>query len=222
MEDGGARREPLTPHRITTTALELIDREGVEAFSMRALGRELGVDPMAVYHHVPSKQRLFDGIAATVWDEIELPDTRDDWVARLRALASEVRRVLTRHAGALPIIATRSSLAAGSLRVLEDGLEALEASGLAPSESLAVLSTATSWLVGQALAEVGAAPDGATPVSDDVVAHAFREGGKEPSHPHLAAAAEQGLLDWDEVFELGLDVIVAGVRARAGRFSGSA
>lgn len=216
MEDGDTRRAPLTPHRITTTALDLVDRAGVEAFSMRALGRELGVDPMAVYHHVASKQRLFDGIAATVWGEVELPDAGDHWEARLRALASEVRRVLIRHAGALPIIATRSSLETGSLHVLEHGLEALEASGLAPSESLAVLSTATSWLVGQALAEAGTAPHGAAPVSgEEEVVHAFRGGVEQPSHPHLAAAAEQGLLDWDAVFELGLDVLVAGVRARA-------
>ena len=54
--------EPLTRERILSTALSMVDEEGIEALSMRRLARELGVDPMAIYHHLPNKRALLSGL----------------------------------------------------------------------------------------------------------------------------------------------------------------
>src|SRR5581483_7836700 len=54
--------EPLTRQRILEAALHLIDREGLEGFSMRKLGAVLGVEAMSLYNHVESKRALFDGV----------------------------------------------------------------------------------------------------------------------------------------------------------------
>src|SRR5208337_4377183 len=57
---------PLERERIVQTALELVDRDGLDALSMRRLGAELGVDPMAIYYHIPNKQALLEAIVEAV------------------------------------------------------------------------------------------------------------------------------------------------------------
>ncbi len=57
-----AGEEPLTRGRILKMALSLVDEHGMEALSMRRLAKELGVDPMAIYHHVPGKRALLTGL----------------------------------------------------------------------------------------------------------------------------------------------------------------
>ena len=54
-----------------TVAVALADRDGIEALSMRKLGQELGVDAMALYRHVRSKDDLLDGIVEVIVGEIE-------------------------------------------------------------------------------------------------------------------------------------------------------
>ena len=55
-------RRPLTRDSILSAALELVDTEGLDALTMRALGARLGVEAMSIYHHLPSKQAVIDGI----------------------------------------------------------------------------------------------------------------------------------------------------------------
>ena len=50
-----AGQELLTRERILDAALRLVDEQGMAALSMRRLAAELGVDPMALYHHLPGK-----------------------------------------------------------------------------------------------------------------------------------------------------------------------
>ena len=51
---------------ILAAALEIIDRGGADALSMRRLARALNRDPMILYRHAPNKAALLDGVAETV------------------------------------------------------------------------------------------------------------------------------------------------------------
>src|SRR5712691_9801850 len=53
-----ARRERLNRERVLHAAVALADEAGVGAVSMRRLGQELGVVPMALYKHVAGKDEL--------------------------------------------------------------------------------------------------------------------------------------------------------------------
>ena len=57
---------PLSKERVLRTAVDLADRGGSEAVSMRKLGQELGVDAMSLYHHVQNKDDILDGIVDVV------------------------------------------------------------------------------------------------------------------------------------------------------------
>ena len=52
------------------SAVDLADRAGIDALSMRKLGQELGVDAMALYRHVRDKDDLLDGVVEVVVGEI--------------------------------------------------------------------------------------------------------------------------------------------------------
>ena len=52
-------RPALSREYILHTALRIVDRDGPDKLTMRRLGAELGVDPMAVYHYLPNKAALF-------------------------------------------------------------------------------------------------------------------------------------------------------------------
>src|SRR6266481_8370899 len=86
-----AARRPLTRERILQTGLQLIDQQGLEAFTMRKLAQELGVDPMSIYRHVENKDALLDGVAEVLWGEVELPGSGAGWEELLRSMATSLR-----------------------------------------------------------------------------------------------------------------------------------
>src|SRR6478672_6853055 len=86
-------RLPLTRQRIIRAALRVMDEEGLEAVTMRRIGRELGVEAMSLYNHVRDKEDIFDGITETVLGGLRVP-TADDWAESARLTAREFRRVL--------------------------------------------------------------------------------------------------------------------------------
>lgn len=64
------RTAPLERDDILDCALRIVQKEGREAVSMRRLARELGVTPMALYHHVPDKPALMSALVDRVWATI--------------------------------------------------------------------------------------------------------------------------------------------------------
>ncbi len=59
-------REPLSKERIIGAAVEMLDERGFGGLTMRALGEQLGVEAMALYHHFPNKQSLLEAVASEV------------------------------------------------------------------------------------------------------------------------------------------------------------
>ena len=78
------RRAPLTKERVLRAAVDLADRDGIDALSMRKLGQELGVEAMALYRHVRNKDDILDGAIDVVVGEIELPRPNRDWQRSMR------------------------------------------------------------------------------------------------------------------------------------------
>src|SRR5690349_7546776 len=71
-ERGGAELVArLTRHRLVTVALELVDEEGGEALSMRALATRVDRQVSSLYNHVASRDDLIEAIRARVVAEID-------------------------------------------------------------------------------------------------------------------------------------------------------
>src|ERR687897_2083210 len=101
------RRAPLTRERVLAAAIDLADRDGIAALSMRKLAQELGVEAMSLYHHVANKDDILDGIVDVVFGEIELPAGEAGWEAAMRRRAVSAREALRRHPWATGLMESR-------------------------------------------------------------------------------------------------------------------
>ena len=73
------RRIPLNRARVLEAAVDLADREGIDAVSMRRLGQDLGIEAMSLYTHVRGKDDLLDGMVDAVVGEIPIDVEGPDW-----------------------------------------------------------------------------------------------------------------------------------------------
>jgi len=90
-----ARTERLSRDEIVSRALELVRDNGLDALSMRRLANELGVTPMAIYHHLPDKPALLYAMIERVWAEIlkGVPRLPDDPLTFIVAFSVRTREV---------------------------------------------------------------------------------------------------------------------------------
>jgi AcrR family transcriptional regulator len=201
----GAKREALTRQRILGAALALVDREGLEAISMRRVGEALGVEAMSLYHHVANKAEILDGIFEAVLDELPPIEPSASWQACLRERAHGLRAVLRAHPQVLPLFATRPAVTAASLVHVERLLDVLVAAGFSMAAAVGRLQVLTAYVVGHTVAAY--APrrpeEESRPRYDRLSAEAF---------PRLREAA---LLlptyDLDAEFALGLEAMLRGL-----------
>ena len=144
---------PLQREHIVSTALAIVDRDGLKSLSMRRLGDELGVDPMAVYYYLPNKQALLDAIVEAVMASIDLSvdDLAKPAEERILAAARAYRDALLAHANALPILLAHGPVTPVAMRPVELFIGILRDAGLPPAEALAgmnVIAAAVRGAVG--------------------------------------------------------------------------
>lgn len=118
-EHAAARRTPLNRERVLRAAVELADREGIDALSMRRLGQELSVEAMSLYNHVPNKEDVLDGMVDLVVGEIDLTPDGEDWKAAARNRILSARQVMLRHRWASGVIVSRRQPGPVMLRYMD-------------------------------------------------------------------------------------------------------
>jgi AcrR family transcriptional regulator len=206
-------RGSLDRRRIIDAAVVLIDEFGLRQLTMRRLGAHLGVEGMALYHYIPGRESLLDGIAETVIDDLhddpELMLVGRDWRGFLRRLALAVRRTALAHPEVFPLIATRPSTTAltrpplRSLQWTETYLQAMRDCGLGEQAALASYRGFCSFLLGQLLVELAGRPAGRPAAGSDPAPWDLAPDGSK--YPMLAAIEPQSLLassaDFDQQLE---------------------
>ena len=171
---------------IVDAACALIADAGLDALSMRRLGAALGVDPMAVYHHVANKRELLALVTARVVGAMELAPGDDPWEVRLRAWAVAYWEVVVANRDLVAAGLADPVVAAGGTPLIAPLVRAVADSGLEPA-----LVEPNVWLVVDFVH--GAGLGAAAPLR-----HRDHDLG-----PLL------------EAFRAGLDTVVAGIAARA-------
>jgi AcrR family transcriptional regulator len=204
----------LSRARILDAAVELADRDGIDALSMRKLAVQLGVDPMSLYNHVRDKDDLLDGIVDVVIGEIEPSTDGTDWKTSLRATILAARRTLLRHPWAPAVIASRRDASPASLRYYDAILGILRRGGFSVEISHHALHVLGSRAVG--FAQDLFVDSGRDEPPPDVAAIALRQ--LAAAHPNLgemalAVSHEGGLgpCDDDTEFMFALELILDGL-----------
>jgi TetR/AcrR family tetracycline transcriptional repressor len=213
-----AGEETLTRERIVEAALSLVDEQGMEALSMRRLAKELGVDPMAIYHHVPNKRALLSALIEEVFSQMRVMDPKDteDWRARVRAWACAFRDVARAHPKLVPQLASYPEAAAeATLESTEELFAAFEAARMPPRQIVGAVGVVVDYLNGFALAEAsGALGDPDEQREMMALLDAWSQG-ELPAMRRTLEALPSG--DVGTNFEFGLEVVLAGLEATARR-----
>jgi AcrR family transcriptional regulator len=147
-----APRNSLNHDRILDAAITLLDRDGAEAFTMRALAGQLGVATMAVYSHFRGKEEITDAAAKRLLDTVELPPTGSaDPLGELREVCRQVYRLFTDHPSALRLLTVRPLRGDGALAVIDRMLGLLRRAGLSGPEAAHAHVALMQYTVGAAL-----------------------------------------------------------------------
>jgi len=133
-------RVRLSRDRVLQVAVELADRVGADALTMRRLAEELGVVPMALYKHVANREELLDGMVDVIVREIEDELAQDpggggsgtgvDWRMSVRHRVLAARRTFQRHPWSRRVIESRTIKTPAVLDYIEKFSGLLLAGGL--------------------------------------------------------------------------------------------
>ena len=196
-------------------AVDLADREGIDAVSMRRLGQELGIEAMSLYTHIRGKEDLLDGMVDVVVAEIPVDTAGPDWRTTLRRPILGARTVMLRHRWAARIIETRSTPGPATLAYMEAVTGIIRDGGFTVDLTHHAMHVLGSRVLGfnQDLYDDSGVPD-----PELAAAFAAQLASAYPNIAAIAGAAshEGGLggCDDDYEFAFGLDLILDGLERR--------
>lgn len=209
------RRPPLDRDRILRAGLEIADRDGIDALTMRRLGQALGFEAMSLYNHVASKDDLIDGMLDLVLAEAELPPPGADWRADVRAHAVSVHESLSRHPWAAAMLLSASRMRPARGEQMEWLLGRLRGAGFAAEATYHAFHVLDAHIFGFSLWLTSHAfTDADVP---DLMA-AFESMVSAGDSPYLYEHGQQHFTDGGHhevsAFELGLDLVLDGLARR--------
>ena len=206
------RRTPLTRDRVLRAAISLVDADGIDALSMRKLGRALGVEAMSLYNHVARKEDILDGIADHVLKQIDLPTAGCDWESAIWKCAVSAHEILSAHPWACNLIMSIPRPLPSRLQYMDSVLRCLREAGFSQSATYHGYHALDSHILGFTLWEAGHV------IKADEIAGlaALLPQLTAAGYPDLADHAARHLAgigrDEEGEFEFGLRLIVDGLK----------
>ncbi|MBL0374374.1 TetR/AcrR family transcriptional regulator C-terminal domain-containing protein [Rhizobium sp. KVB221] len=197
------KKPKLTRETIVEAAIELIESEGLDSLSTRALGNRLGVQAMSLYHHVESKDVLLDLITARLATMIEFGDHTGNWRCELEAVSRSYIDIARRYPRSFPLLAARRFNTPETLPVLERILSIFRRAGLPPAGTAASFRILGYYLNGAGLTE------GATIEAERRTDFHLQDSGFLEGFPVSGeTVAHLALPNLSGIFEKGLEVIL--------------
>ncbi|MEU7481252.1 TetR/AcrR family transcriptional regulator C-terminal domain-containing protein [Lentzea sp. NPDC042327] len=192
----------LSPDRIRSVALAIIDRDGLDGLSMRRLAAELGVQAASLYGHVKTKDALLNDVAAAILATIDVSGfASGDWRAGLVQCARSYREALASHPNIVPFLAYGPAGREESLKRLDVMHGALVDAGWSRREATMIAAGVMYIVFGSALSSFSSG------FSSDPAAYSGRYPHLDRAHLLPGVARE---LDRDS-FELALAAFVRGL-----------
>jgi AcrR family transcriptional regulator len=169
-------RPGLSVDRVVDAAVELADRDGLAAVTVRRVAEALGIAPMSVYTYVPGKAELLDLMVDAVGGETARPGrvaggwrdrleqvARENWALYRRhpwlvhmAFSRENLALYRRHPWVAAVSTVRPPLGPGLIAKYDHELRAFEGLGLGDVEQDAALEYLLSFVQASARAAIDA------------------------------------------------------------------
>lgn len=203
--------ETLSSERIEAAALDLIEREGLEAFSTRKLAAALGCEAMSIYHYYPGKAHLLDAVFDRLVGGLPSDDPTRPWRERVETLVFAYRAMAHRYPRFFPFIALHRHNTRAGLAWLERVLGVFSDAGLDTETAARFFRLVGYYVVGAAIDETSGYAKGhgaAEPVPDPEI---------EAAYPLVTAVNRYFRPDeHDATFRLGLGILLDRIEAMTG------
>jgi AcrR family transcriptional regulator len=202
----GRQRTPLTRQRVLAAAVELADAQGIDALTLRRLAQALNVHPTSIYHHVPSKEAILDGLAEVLIAEAALPADFQTWQEWIRGFAAALRALAKAHPGAFATFTRRPARGPAADDQLEAALAAFRRDGFSAVTANEAVAATTLAVIGLTTTETAIF---GTP-ADPGTAHLQPE-----RYPHIAEAVRAAPANTDGMWNLLVESLIAGLESAA-------
>lgn len=206
-----ARTRRISEEEIVDAALALVEADGLDALTMRALGRRLGVEGMALYTYFRSKSDLLDALGTRILEAIDTEfDRSPAWQERIRLGALAWAAMQARHPRAFPLVYRRGVRTRAVPLLTEELLDALRVAGF--DERAAALAYQSIVVL------IDAALLGRRDWSDSDL-HAGWRHAEETLDPETfprfrEIAPHAATLSWEEILGSGIDLLLRGLEQR--------
>jgi TetR/AcrR family tetracycline transcriptional repressor len=180
---------------IVERAVGILDQYGLPDLSMRRIAAELGLQPSALYHHFASKQELLAAVADELLERGSLREPADGpWDDQVVALGHELRDAMLAYRDGAELIATVHAFGLGVRRPADRLASVIGGAGFDEAFARAAAMTLLHFVFGH--------------VSDEQTHLQANSVGAIEADPLGRAGAES--------FDLGLSLILEGIRQRRG------
>lgn len=154
------RREPLGPQKFIEAATELVDKNGIAALSMRALGAHMGVDATAIYRHFPNKDSLVWAlIDAMLGEVVATPD--DETLPpreRIVALAKSMRQAFRHHPDLGLALIDSEGMSINGIEISRRAINALRDLGLRNLDLVRMYQSFEGYIMGSCVMDFSGSP----------------------------------------------------------------
>ncbi|GAA4072096.1 TetR/AcrR family transcriptional regulator [Streptomyces shaanxiensis] len=195
-------RPILSRARICATALDIVDRDGLDELSMRKLARELGVQVSSLYEHVKTKDDVLHEVANAIMEGVDVSGFEaGDWRHGVASWARSYRAALAAHPHIVPFLAYGPARREASLRRADAVHGGLVAAGWPPRYATMIGASTKYLVIGSAMTSFARGFD------DDVQVYVERYASLADAH-RLPDHADT--IDRDS-FELALEMFLDGL-----------
>jgi TetR/AcrR family tetracycline transcriptional repressor len=214
-------RAGLSRKRLTEEALTLLQDSGLTGLSTRRLAERLGVQSPALYWHVRGKNELLQLVADAICAQMVLPASDKPPRERLKAIASEYRRVLTLYRDAPRLFAEQPPVGPHRIKLYDVAVGAFSDAGFAAADAIAMATFFRHYLLGMINEEVRDQQPGNIEAPFSAFAlgvELSRLGEAAGEFPNLASAADLlTSMSPERLFSMGLKVLLDGLKAHSKR-----
>lgn len=217
-------RRRLDRSHIVQSAMSAIDEHGVQALTMRRLGKELGVEAMSLYRYVSGREDLLEAVVEALLDGVtDRIDAHEptSWQNYLQLLAHEIRKTALAHPAVFPLAASRHPAAPWlrpplrSIDLVEHFLASLTERGFDDAHAVDAYKVFTGFLVGSLLLEAAirggeVAPRSGETLNEGQAVVAEKKGGLALDDAPLVRRMQHRLSNdtSDQEFEIGLESLI--------------
>lgn len=202
-------RATLSAEAILDTAARLIERDGVDSFTMRGLAEQLDVAVTSIYWHVGGRDQLFDRLVDRLLDQMaSLPLDGDTAVDRIASLARAQRTALIERQHLLAIAHERDCTPRLFLPIQQRLAAELATLGVTGADAALVLRAVEVHVISSAVMQFSAVRGEKHEEEDPTL-------WTDEWPDQALVAALQSPTDYDAVFEYGLAALLAPLVTRA-------